>query len=483
MVERFKLADDLEISRVLTGLWQIADMERNGEHLDPYKTSTYMEDYVKAGFTSFDMADHYGSSEVITGTFKSQNILGNQIQLFTKWVPAPPITSKEQVIDAVKRSLERMQVEYIDLLQYHAWNYADPEWLDTMFWLQELKDEGLIKHLGVTNFDAAHLRVARASGIEIVSNQICHSLIDQRAKDNMYEVCDLYDVKILAFGTLAGGFLSEKWLGRKEPLEKELMTWSQMKYKRFIDASGGWGIFQKLLNILNEIAQNHNTSIANISSRYMLNQPQVAGIILGARLGESNHINENLGIFDIELSDKEISNIKSVQSEMNAMPGDCGDEYRKPPFLTASGDLSHHIDALPDVYTPYESNGKYKIDSGTIWEGIAGFSRALKSGNRILVSGTTATHKNRMIGGSDPAAQTHFIIDKIKASIEALGGKLEDVDRTRIYIHDMDDWEAVSRAHGDRFKEIRPANTLIQAGIIGHGNKVEMEAEATLSNV
>jgi len=481
MVEYFNLSDNLRMSRVLTGLWQIADLERKGT-LDPKATAQFMKPYVEAGFTSFDMADHYGSAEIISGTFRANDQLGLNTQFFTKWVPTPRVTSKDQVRTALLRSLERMKMDQLDLLQYHAWNYCDPEWLDSMFWLQELKNEGLIANIGVTNFDAAHLQIAVASGIDIISNQISYSLIDQRAKGKMSQVCEEYGISILAFGTLAGGFLSERWLGAPEPEKSELTTWSQMKYKRFIDEAGGWNPFQKLLNVLNEIAINHTSSIANISSRYMLDQLHVAGIILGARLGKSEHVHENLNIFNINLSNEEKQSIKEAQCIFKSIPGGCGDEYRKPPFLTASGDLSHHIDALPPVYIPKNKGGKQKIDSGTVWEELAGFSRAVKSGERILVSGTTATHGDRLIGGEDPAAQTHFIIDKIQASIESLGGSLEDIDRTRIYIHDINDWEAVSRAHGERFKDIRPANTLVQAGIIGEGYKVEMEAEAKGKN-
>ena len=150
MIERYNLADDLSISRVLTGLWQIADLERDNKTLDPTKTAAYLQPYVEAGFTSFDMADHYGSAEIITGTFKNSNPLGHKVQLFTKWVPTPKVTSKEQVRVAISRSLERMKADQLDLLQYHAWNYCDPEWLDSMFWLQELKEEGIIKHIGYT---------------------------------------------------------------------------------------------------------------------------------------------------------------------------------------------------------------------------------------------------------------------------------------------------------------------------------------------
>ena len=118
--------------------------------------------------------------------------------------------------------------------------------------------------------------------------------------------------------------------------------------------------------------------------------------------------------------------------------------------------------------------------SGTYWEDMAGFCRAVRKGNRILVSGTTATHGDRMIGGDDPKAQAHFVIDKLEAAIISLGGTLEDVDRTRIFVNNLKDWEPVALAHGERFKDIQPANTLVEARLVGEGYLVEMEAEANL---
>ena len=475
------LAPDLEISRILTGLWQIADMEKEGNTLDPATTAQAMQAYVDAGFTTFDMADHYGSAEIITGYYRKHLAKEKAVQLFTKWVPQPVKNTKESVRGAVQRALVRMQSETIDLMQFHAWNYADPDWLDCLFWLQELKEEGLIRHLGVTNFDAAHLRVALASGIQLVSNQVCHSLIDQRASGNMTEVCKQYGVKLLAFGTVAGGFLTEKWLNAKEPEINELSTWSQMKYKRFIDAAGGWEKFQNLLKVVAKIAEKHQVSMANVASAFMLAQEVVAGIILGARLGKSEHIQENQRIFDIQLTQEDMKHIRDAQKALQPIPGDCGDEYRKQPFLTASGDLSHHLESIPAPYQAVDGfEGRKKVFSGTVWEDMAGFCRAVRKGNRILVSGTTATHGNKMIGGTDAAAQTHFVIDKLQAAIESLGGKLEQVDRTRIFVRNIEDWEPVARAHGERFANIQPANTLVEAKLVGDGYLVEIEAEANL---
>jgi aryl-alcohol dehydrogenase-like predicted oxidoreductase/enamine deaminase RidA (YjgF/YER057c/UK114 family) len=478
-IETCRLSPTLQISRVLTGLWQIADMERDGQTLDPVATAPSMKPYVEAGFTTFDMADHYGSAEIIAGTFQQSLSDPSAVQLLTKWVPKPGQTSKEEVRAAVVTALNRLQSKKIDLLQFHAWNYADPNWLDCLYWLQELKQEGLISNIGLTNFDTAHLRIVLASGIEVVSNQVCHSVIDQRAGGAMATLCMEYDIKLLAFGTVAGGFLTDKWLNKPEPVLDDSLTWSQMKYKRFIDEAGGWGKFQQLLAVLSDVAKRHDVSIANVASRFMLEQPAVGGVIIGARLGKSEHVQENTKLFQFSLTDEDKASIKRVQAELTPIPGDCGDEYRKPPFLTASGDLSHHVDTIPPPFPTYVgSDGRIKALSGTIWEDIAGFSRAIRKGNRILISGTTATNGDKAVGGNDPAAQTHFVIDKIEGALQSLGGTLEQVVRTRIFVRHVNDWEPISRAHGERFKTIQPANTLVKAEIIGDEYLIEMEAEA-----
>jgi aryl-alcohol dehydrogenase-like predicted oxidoreductase/enamine deaminase RidA (YjgF/YER057c/UK114 family) len=473
------LAPNLKISQILTGLWQVADLERTGKQLDLDEAAKALIPYIEAGLTTFDMADHYGSSELIVGMLHKKYVPKESIQLLTKWVPPPGKVSKEAVKKAVQLSLDRMQLETLDLLQYHAWNYADPAWLDQLYYLQELRDEGLIKHLGLTNFDTAHVKMVLDSGIKIVSNQVCFSLLDQRAKQGMLDLCVEHGIKILAFGTVAGGFLSEKWLKKTEPALDNLGTWSEMKYKRFIDQTGNWQNFQNLLNTLSEISGNTNLDIANIASRYILDQSGVGGVIIGARLGKSEHIHSNLQIFENALSEIEKQALEDALKTLKSIEGDCGDEYRKPPFLTASGDLSHHIDNFPPPYaTKMGKDNRTQVLSGTIWEDIAGFSRAVKKGNRIMVSGTTATHGTQVIGGRDPASQTHFILDKIEGALQSLGSRLEDVVRTRIFIRNIDDWESIARAHGARFKNIQPANTMVQANLIGEEYLIEMEVEA-----
>ena len=480
-IENYALTSDLTITRAITGLWQIADMEKDGSTLDPIATAKYMEPYANAGLTTFDMADHYGSAEIIAGTFKKSSNIKN-IRLLTKWVPKPGPVTRDEVRAAVQERLRRLNVERVDLLQYHAWKFSNPFWLDALMYLQELKEEGLIGALGTTNFDTAHLRIAKSSGVDIVSNQISYSLIDQRGGGKMADYCASNGIAILAYGTLLGGFLSRKWLGAPEPTGDALRNWSLMKYKRFIDAAGGWQKFQHVLSVLNEIANETGKSISIISSKYQLNQKSVGAVIVGARLGENAHFADTVSLFDFSLTQEQSDRIATALATLTPIPGDCGDEYRKPPYLTASGDLSHHLEDFPAVYQPITRNGQIQIDSGTTWEELAGYSRAVRSGNRILVSGTTATHGALAIGKGDPSAQTHFVIDKIEASIESLGGKLSDVVRTRVYVNNLNDWEAISRAHGERFADIRPANTLVGAQLIGSEYLVEIDAEAVINS-
>ncbi|HMQ06904.1 MAG TPA: aldo/keto reductase [Saprospiraceae bacterium] len=481
IAQNINLSNDLKISRVVTGLWQVADMEKDGQVLDPISTSSAMEPYVRAGFTTFDMADHYGSAEKIAGTFRQLRPLGKSIQCLTKWVPAPGRSSKAEAKAAIVSALKQLNTDCIDLLQFHAWSYSDLIWLDQLNWLSELKNEGYIQNLGLTNFDADHLRIVCASGIPVLTNQVSYSMIDQRAGGEMTQVCRQFGVHLLAYGCLAGGFLTERWLDKPEPIDNDRFTWSQMKYKRFIDSMGGWKCFQELLKELNKIANKYQVSIANIVCKYILELECVAAIIIGAHLGQSEHISDTLRLFALKISDEDMLLLKNIHRGLIPIPGDCGDEYRKPPFLTASGDLSHHFDAMPPAYqTESSTNQTTKVFSGTSWEDTAGYCRALKRGNRILVSGTTATHHNHLVGGIDPAAQMHFIIDKIEGVIKSLGGSLENIIRTRIFVHNVEDWEAVARAHGRRFYNIQPVNTLVEAKLVGEGYLVEMEAEAEL---
>ena len=483
-IERRTLAPGLEISRLVTGLWQVADMERGGSDLDLDQAAGALADYAPAGFDTFDMADHYGSAELIAGRFMEHRSPGTPGTLLTKWCPQPGAMTAAVARAAVQRSLDRMAVPKIDLLQLHWWMFEHPGYLDAMRELVAMQNEGLIGHLGVTNFDTDHLRVLVKHGVPVVSNQVSFSLLDRRAAGDMSAFCLENGVSILAYGTLGGGFLSDKWVGAEAPAH--VTDWSKMKYQRFIETLGGWHVLQNVLEAVASVARKHAVSVANIATRWVLEQPAVAGVIVGARLGESEHRDDNVRVFSFALDGEDHAKIEAALAQVEPIPGDCGDEYRRPPFLTASGDLSHHLEQLPKVYktvTDPARPDRSRIDSGSIWEGIGGYSRALRIGNRILVSGTTATHgAGEVVCPGDPVGQTVFILDKIAASISSLGGTLADVVRTRVYVRDIKACEAIAATHGRYFGQVRPANSLVEVAALVEPYDVEIEAEADLSN-
>ena len=486
---RIRLAPGLEICRVVTGLWQVADMERHGALLDPDRSAQELAAYAAAGFDSFDMADHYGSAEIIAGRYLEGVRSGalargpaGAPRAFTKWCPPPGPMTADVVRDGIARSLTRMGLDCIDLMQFHWWIFQHPAYIDALEQLTRIRQEGVIGALGVTNFDTDHLRLIVKHGIPVVSNQVSFSLLDRRATGAMSAFCLQNGVRLLAYGTLAGGFLADRWHGRPEP--SGIADWSKSKYKRFIDVVGGWTVLQTLLRALDVIARRHGVSISNVATRWVMQQPAVAAVIVGARLGESEHRADNQRLFEFALDAADMTRIEEALAAAQPVPGDCGDEYRKPPFLTASGDLSHHLASLPKVYEAKPvpgRGGRMTIDSGSLWEPIAGYSRAVRVGDRILVSGTTATHgSGTVICPGDVGAQTTYILDKIVASVEALGGKADDIVRTRVYLKDAAEWEPAARAHGRFFGAVRPANTMLAIRELIGDYAVEIEAEAVV---
>ncbi|MBO1348507.1 MAG: aldo/keto reductase [Hormoscilla sp. GUM202] len=332
---RLQLTSDLNICRILNGMWQVS-----GGHgrIDRKKAIESMFDYMDASFTTWDLADHYGPAEDFIGEFRRQlraqrgeEALSN-LQAFTKWVPRPAKMTKQLVEKNIDIARQRMGVEAIDLMQFHWWEYRDKNYLDALKYMAELQSEGKIKHLALTNFDTEHLQIITDAGIKIVSNQVQFSLVDRRPLVKMVEFCQAHDIKLLAYGTVCGGLLSEKYLGQPEPGSFSLATVSLRKYKNMVDAWGGWNLFQELLATLGQIASKHGVSISNVAVRYVLEQPAVAGAIVGARLGISAHIQENAKVFDLQLDSSDYEQISAVvgkSRDLYKLIGDCGDEYRR----------------------------------------------------------------------------------------------------------------------------------------------------------
>jgi len=331
----YRLAPDLTICRIVNGMWQVG-----GGHgyIDRELAIEDMIRYHNEGFTSWDLADIYGPAEDFIGEFRQRlsKLKGKQeldkVQALTKWVPQPRTITRSLVNENIERSLRRMSVNSLDLLQFHWWDYNNPYYMDALKYLSDLQNKGIIKHVGLTNFDTERMQIMVDSGLHIISNQVQYSIIDRRPEVKMIPFCLKHNISLLAYGSICGGLMSERYLGRtQEPSIADLDTLSLQKYKKMIDAWGGWKLFQELLSTLNKIAQKHNVSIANVATRYILDKSAVAAVIIGVRLGLVNHRNNNLQVFDFSLDKSDYDEIEAVCTKSNNLfdiIGDCGDEYR-----------------------------------------------------------------------------------------------------------------------------------------------------------
>ncbi|GJU85740.1 flagellar radial spoke protein 5 isoform X2 [Tanacetum coccineum] len=291
--------DSLEICRVVNGMWQTSG---GWGKIDRDNAVDAMLQYADAGLTTFDMADIYGLAEDLYGMF----------------------------INRVRRERPHEFLENVK-----GWDYSNNGYLDALKHLTDLKEEGKIKTVALTNFDTQRLQIILENGIPIVSNQVQHSLVDMRPQQRMAELCQLTGVKLITYGTVMGGLLSEKFLDTNLSIPfagPPLNTPSLQKYKRMVDAWGGWSLFQALLKTLNQVAIKHGVSIPTVAVKFVLDQPSVAGSMVGVRLGLSEHIKDCTAIFSLKLDEEDVNSIQEVISkgkDLQRVIGDCGDEYRR----------------------------------------------------------------------------------------------------------------------------------------------------------
>ncbi|KAI5082217.1 hypothetical protein GOP47_0001960 [Adiantum capillus-veneris] len=330
--------DTLDICRVVNGMWQTSG---GWGKIDPQSAVDAMLRYVDAGFFTFDMADHYGPAEDLYGIFINRvrrergEELAFHVKGLTKWVPPPVKMTRAYVEQSIDRSRKRMDVKTLDMLQFHWWEYSDRGYLDALKHLTDLKGEGKIKTLALTNFDTKRLQIILENEIPIVSNQVQYSVVDTRAQRKMEELCQLTGVKLITYGTVMGGLLSEKFLDTDISIPfvgPSLNTPSLNKYKQMVDAWGGWSLFQDMLRTLRKISLKHGVSIPTVAVRYVLNQPAVAASMIGVRLGLSDHIEDSKAIFSLQLDEEDEANINQVSAkgrDLLKVIGDCGDEYRR----------------------------------------------------------------------------------------------------------------------------------------------------------
>ena len=301
-MDTIELRPGYRISRIIKGGWQLA-----GDHgeVEPGRAIADMAAFVDAGITTFDCADIYTGVEAMIGAFlaRYREARGADaaaaIKVHTKLVPdidALQNVDRGYVERIVDRSRARLGVERLDLVQFHWWDYAVPGCCEALHHLAALQRAGKVDRIGTTNFDLEHLRELRETGVDIVSVQSQYSLLDARPAGAFANWCRANRVAILAYGALAGGFLTDAWLGRPDPGHR-FANRSLVKYRLIIDEAGGWDFLQALLAALREIADRHGVTIANVAVRAMLDNPDVGAVILGARY--AHHLPQNLQALEL----------------------------------------------------------------------------------------------------------------------------------------------------------------------------------------
>jgi aryl-alcohol dehydrogenase-like predicted oxidoreductase len=326
-IPRIDLAPGYTISRVLKGGWQLA-----GGHgqVDEAAALDDMDRFVEAGVTTFDCADIYTGVESLIGRWLERRkgsagaVAAAGVQIHTKYVPdldRLPTHSRSDVVRGVDRSLARLGVERLDLVQLHWWDYGVRAYVEAAVWLDELRRAGKIRCVGLTNFDRQRLSEIVGGGAAITSHQVQYSVIDRRPAAGMAAHCAEKGIGLLCYGAVAGGFLSDRWLGARDPVPP-LENRSLVKYRLIIDEFGGWDRFQEMLAALNRIASRHQTTIGAVAIRWVLDQPGVSGAIVGAR--HARHLDQIRKACALALDDADRMEIAHVQSES---PGPEGEVY------------------------------------------------------------------------------------------------------------------------------------------------------------
>ena len=317
------LASAYRIPRIVRGGWQLA-----GGHgaVDRARALDEIGAFVDAGLNTVDGADIYTGVELLYGEFNARRRAQGlpPLQVHTKCVPDFDELARvdaAHVRRIVERSLRRLQLERLDLVQFHWWDCAVPGWIEAAQALAALQREGLIAHLGGTNFDTPHTRALLDAGVPLVAMQCQYSLLDRRAEQGLAALGAQRGVQLLCYGTLAGGFFSERWLGAPEP-GAELRNRSLIKYKLVIDDFGGWSAFQHLLRALKAIADKHGVRIATVATRWVLDRPGVAAAIVGARYAD--HLADTLAVFALQLDAQDQALLAPI---LAAHPGLAGDTY------------------------------------------------------------------------------------------------------------------------------------------------------------
>jgi len=323
-VEPAYLRPGHRISRVIKGGWQLA-----GDHgeVRPEQAIADMEAFLDAGITTFDCADIYRGVEDMIGAFiadvrrRRGTEAAGRVVVHTKLVPdLGRLTDirPDEIEGIVDRSLQRLKIDCLPLVQFFWWDMTLGDPIGALAVLRNCQRKGKIANLGVTNWDAPTMDRFIEAGLDVASAQVQYSLLDRRPAGTFATWCARRNVQILCYGTLAGGFLTEHWLGRPDP-GFTFENRSLVKYRLIIDEFGSWDLFQSLLATLKSIGDRHGVALSSVATRWALDQPQVAAAIVGARY--ARHLPQTLEVFELVLNVADKAAIENVLAQAGGPDG------------------------------------------------------------------------------------------------------------------------------------------------------------------
>jgi len=324
-VETTQLRPGHSISRVIKGGWQLA-----GDHgsVDRSSAISDMEKFLDSGITTFDCADIYVGVEEMIGVFiadirrRRGASVADRICVHTKLVPDLTLLENIQPADVeaiIDRSLKRLQVECLDLVQFYWWDFSLGNPMEGLGVLKDLQAKGKIRNLGLNNWDRQQIAPFVEAGFDIAAAQVQYSVLDRRPAGGLVEWAAEHDMQLVCYGTLAGGFLTENWLGKPDP-GFQFENRSLIKYRLIIDEFGPWSRFQELLQALKSVGDHHGASLSSVATRWVLDQPQVAAGIVGARY--ARHLPKTLEVFNFSLNDEDRATLDAVISKADGPGGD-----------------------------------------------------------------------------------------------------------------------------------------------------------------
>jgi aryl-alcohol dehydrogenase-like predicted oxidoreductase len=300
------------LNDLIVGCWQLDN--RSWKKIAETDIAHALDTYISLGIHTFDTADIYGRSEEILGTLLKKR----DCRVFTKAFFFSGMPSAMQVRNKIETSLHRLQRDVLDSVQVH-WHNPNLDFASTFDTLNELVEHGKIHQIGVTNFNTTMLEKALRYA-PIHTHQIQYNLIDRRVEASIQALCLKHNIQLLTYGPLAGGFLSDKFRGVKQPqLEPDHAR--SFYYSSMIQTHGGWPATMDILETLAEIGQKYSKSISQVALNWVRQQPGVSAVVSGLTLARQQ-IQSNVDAFSWSLSPEDVELLSRRSTELFSQPGD-----------------------------------------------------------------------------------------------------------------------------------------------------------------